>query len=110
MLKFLLTTALLASLPLRARAEPSTCIQTNRIDHTEVPDDTQILFYMNDHSVYRAKMRSDCVGLSVDTRGFTYEPIPGNNEICSNLLTIRLNTSHAVCLVGEITLIKPAKN
>jgi hypothetical protein len=32
------------------------------------------------------------VGLALDPRGFTYEPIPGNNEICENLLTIRLNT------------------
>jgi hypothetical protein len=96
--------ALAAALPGHARA--GVCIDSYRIDHTAVPDDGQILFYMRDRSVYQAKMLGSCTGLSNDTRGFTYEPIPGNDEICGNLLTIRLNTSHAVCMVGDIALIK----
>ena len=91
-----------------APAGQNLCIDSYRIDHTEVPDDSQILFYMRDRSIYRAKMQGPCSGLSFDTRGFTYEPIPGNDEICSNVLTIRLNTTHAVCMVGAITQIKPS--
>lgn len=34
-------------------------------------------------------------------RGFTYEPInPATGEICSNLLTIRLNTYGNACMLG----------
>jgi hypothetical protein len=88
---------------------PPVCIESYRIDHTEVPDDSQILFHMNDGSVYRAAIQGNCSGLHIDTRGFTYQPIPGNNEICSNLQTIRLNTYQSVCLIGDISLIKAAR-
>jgi hypothetical protein len=93
-----------------AHAAPAVCIDSYRIDHTDIPDDTAILFHMRDHSVYRAQIQGRCVGLSSDNRGFTYEPIPGSNQICANLLTIRLNTSHGICLVGDIVLVKPAKS
>ena len=96
----------LAGRPTPAWAAPSACLDSYRIDHTEVPDDGQILFYMRDRSVYQSRIQGGCPGLSIDTRGFTYEPIPGNDEICGNLLTVRLNTTHAVCLVGAITQIK----
>jgi hypothetical protein len=85
------------------------CIESNRIDRTEVPDDTQILFHMLDGSIYRARIQGNCSGLHIDTRGFTYEPIPGSNEICSNLQTIRLNTYQSVCMIGDISLIKSAR-
>jgi hypothetical protein len=49
------------------------------------------------------------VGLSLNTRGYSYEPtIPGSNEICSNLWTIRLNDTGQTCLVGDITLVEKA--
>jgi hypothetical protein len=64
---------------------------------------------MIDGSVYRARIQGNCSGLHIDMRGFTYEPIPGSNEICSNLQTIRLNTYQSVCLVGDISLIKSAR-
>jgi hypothetical protein len=35
-----------------------------------------------------------------DPRGFTYAPIPGSDEICSNLVTIRLNTDGIICELG----------
>ena len=100
--------AFAASLPGIARA--NVCIDSYRIDHTKIPDDSQILFYMRDHAVYQARMQGKCVGLRNDTRGFTYEPIPGSDEICADLLTISLNTTHEVCLVGDITLIKPSRH
>jgi hypothetical protein len=92
----------LATAGTAARAAPPLCLQAYRIDHTDVPDDGTILFHMRDHSVYRAHMIDRCVGLSLDPRGFTYEPNPGTDEICANLLTITLNTTHQVCLVGAI--------
>ncbi len=99
----------LAAAPLRAAPAASVCIASYRIDHTEIPDDGQILFHMRDRSVYQAKIQNGCIGLRDDTRGFTYEPIPGSDEICSNLMTIQLNTTHAVCMVGAITRIKPPR-
>ncbi len=92
-----------------AFAAPPVCLQSFRIDHTEIPDDSTILFTMRDHSVYRAHVQNRCVGLALDPRGFTYEPIPGSNEICENLLTIRLNTYGGVCLIGKIEKIKDSR-
>jgi hypothetical protein len=87
---------------------PPVCLQSTRIDHTDVPDDRTIIFHMRDHSTYRAHLIDRCVGLANDPRGFTYSPIPGSEDICANLQTIRLNTTHAVCLVGAIEKVTPA--
>ena len=39
----------------------------------------------------------------------TYSPtIPGSNEICSNLFTIRVNDTGETCLPGEFTPFEPA--
>jgi hypothetical protein len=82
----------------------SICLRTNDIDHTTTPDDNTIMFFMHGHKVYKADLINRCVGLDTNTRGFTYSPtIPGSNEICSNLLTIRLNDTGQTCLVGAIT-------
>ncbi len=103
------------ALPLIATAAaappaPPICLSTIRIDHTDVPDDSTILFTMRDGSVYRNHLPSRCTGLSLDTRGFTYAPIPGSDEICSSLVTIRLNTTGAVCILGAFEKIKPARH
>jgi hypothetical protein len=97
-MRLILAAALLA--PLAAQAAPSLCIQAYRIDHTERPDDRQVLFYMRDRTVYRAHVKGLCVGLANDPRGFTYEPTPGSDEICSNLWTLKLNTTGAFCMMG----------
>jgi hypothetical protein len=84
------------------------CIRSYDIDHTDTPNDNTILFYMHGHKLFKADMVNRCVGLRNNTRGFTYEPTnPGTNEICSNLLTIRLNDTGQVCLVGAITPVEP---
>jgi hypothetical protein len=93
-----------ASLPALAEGGKSFCFPSYWIDHTEVPNDQTILFYMRGHKLYKADVINKCVGLSINTHGFTYEPtIPGSNEICSNLLTIHLNDTGQTCLVGNIT-------
>ena len=87
----------------------SVCLQTNLIDHTEIPNDQTIMIYMRGHKTYKADIINKCVGLSLNTRGYSYTPtIPGSNEICSNLWTIRLNDTGQVCLVGEITPVEKA--
>ena len=96
------------SLPAMAEGK-SVCLPTYQIDHTEVPNDNTIMFYMRGHKVYKADLINKCVGLRLNSRGFTYSPtIPGSNEICSNLLTIRLNDTGQTCLVGDITPVEKA--
>jgi hypothetical protein len=98
--------ALTAALPAVA-AGKSVCFPTYQIDHTSIPDDNTILFHMRGHKVYKADVINRCVGLSINSRGFTYSPtIPGSNEICANLLTIRLNDTGQTCLIGDITLME----
>jgi hypothetical protein len=100
--------ALTAALPALADGK-SVCFPSYQIDHTSIPNDQTILFHMRGHKVYQASLINRCVGLSINSRGFTYSPtIPGSNEICSNLLTIRVNDTGQTCLVGDIALVQPA--
>ena len=99
--------ALTAALPAMADGK-SVCFPSYLIDHTSIPNDQTILFHMRGHKIYKADVINKCVGLSINTRGFTYSPtIPGSNEICSNLLTIRVNDTGETCLIGDIALVEP---
>ena len=80
-----------------AQAAPI-CLASYQIERTDVTDDSDILFTMQNRTVYRNHLLYPCPGLKADTRGFTYEPTdPATDEICSNLVTIRLNTFQSVC-------------
>ena len=80
------------------------CLRSYDIFRTDIPDDSTILFIMNDRTVYKNTLPFPCTGLRLDTRGFTYEPTnPATDEICSNLVTIRLNTDQNVCALGAFT-------
>ena len=104
---FAAAVALAPSLP--AFADQPVCIRTMDIDHTEIPDDSTILFYMRHHKIWKNTLVSRCVALKNNSRGFTYSPtIPGSNEICSNLFTIRVNDTGEVCLPGVFTPVEPA--
>jgi hypothetical protein len=89
------------------RAAP-VCIASYDIDHTSIPDDKTILFFMRDRTVWKNTLPFTCYGLKLDSRGYTYEPTdPGSDTICSNLVTIHLNTFHNVCQLGVFTKITP---
>ena len=93
--------------PRTARVAP-VCLASYQIQRTDVTDDSDILFTMQNHAVYRNHLLYPCAGLKVETRGFTYEPTdPGIDEICSNLVTIRLNTTQSVCQLGTFTRLPP---
>ncbi len=82
----------------------SVCIRSYDIDHTEIPDDSTIIFHMRGHKAWKNTLIDRCVGLRLNTRGFTYSPTdPGTDEICSNLQTIRVNDTGQVCLLGAFT-------
>jgi hypothetical protein len=92
--------ALLASTPL-ARA---LCIQAYNIDHTDIKDDSTILFHMRDGTTYENDLPQRCVGLKAAPNGFTYSPTnPGTDELCDNLDQFRVNDGTGtgqVCLFG----------
>ncbi len=103
--------ALLAVVPaaMAADDQKSVCIRAYNIDHTEIPDDSTILFHMRDHKIWKNTLIDRCVGLRLATRGFTYSPTnPGTDEICSNLQTIRVNETGQTCLLGAFTPVEPA--
>jgi hypothetical protein len=102
-------TVLASAVPAMAADQPgkSVCLSMISIDHTEIPNDRAILFYMRGHKVYKADLINGCPDLKFSNRGFTYSPTdPGSNRICSNLLTIRVNDTGNICLVGDITLVQ----
>ena len=47
-----------------ASGPPEQCISLQRIDHSEIVDDQNILFYMKGDEVYRNYLPHDCPGLS----------------------------------------------
>lgn len=90
-----------------ADSPADTCIFGRDIDHTTIVDDQTILFAMRRHVVYRNTLASVCSGLKAETEGFTYEPTdPSTEELCSGAVTIRLNTVHNSCLLGNFVKVK----
>jgi hypothetical protein len=86
-----------------ANARPI-CLASYNIDHTRVPNDSTIMFYMRDRTVWKNTLAQPCFGLALDTRGFTYSATdPGSDTICSNLMTLRTNTEGNICQLGEFT-------
>ena len=103
--------AVIARAPFSAAADETNkpvCIRSYLIDHTDTPDDNTILFYMRNHKVWKNTLLGRCVGLRVNREGFTYQPTSqGSDELCSNLVTIRLNDTGQVCLLGAFTPAEP---
>lgn len=98
-----------------ANAQPASggkevCLQTYLIDHTEIPDDSTILFYMKGGKIWKNTLPYRCTGLKIEG-GFQYTT--DINEICSNLETIRVIEQGggprlgAVCQLGEFTPYTP---
>ena len=100
--------ALLSSSIAAAAPDPkSTCIFDRNIDHTDRPDDMTILFTMRDHKVWKNTLQVRCFGLHNEPDGFTYQPTdPGTEELCSNQVTIRLNSFRSFCQLGDFTRVK----
>jgi len=95
-----------------AASRKQVCIDTYRIDHTQVVDDRTILFHMVDHSIWKNTLSFPCPDLKFQG-GFLYST--DIDEICSNLQTIRVIEQGggpllgAVCQLGEFTPYPPPK-
>jgi hypothetical protein len=101
----LIAAAILAGLATPACAM---CIDSRQIDHTSRPNDKTIVFYMNDHQVYRNDLPVRCPNLSTTPDGITLVPTdPSDGEICPGMATIRVNSpANAACIIGKFTRLK----
>jgi hypothetical protein len=83
------------------------CLEVNRIDHTEVLNSNQILFYMYGKKVWLNTLSYPCTTLTRQ-EGFAWESsIP---RYCDNLEIIRVIRTRQVCQLGAFTPYeKPAR-
>lgn len=83
------------------------CLDVNRIDHTEVLNDRQILFYMYGKKIWLNTLSNRCTTLTRQD-GFAWESsIP---RYCDNLEIIRVIRTGEVCTLGAFTPYeKPAR-
>jgi hypothetical protein len=77
------------------------CIKTTDIDHTEIVNDSSIVFFMKTGKPYLNTLRFPCPSLQMEG-GFKYETdFP---EICSQAQTIRVDRSGNFCELGNFTV------
>lgn len=96
---------------LSAPAPPATqagqapvCLRALDVDHTRVPNEHTILFFMKDGSVWGTSLRTDCPELKFN--GFDYGVTPPDN-ICANMQTIHVLKSGAICEIGPLVPATP---
>ena len=76
------------------------CLEINRIDHTEVLNDHQILFYMYGNKVWLNTLTNRCTTLTRQD-GFAWDSsLP---KYCENVELIRVLRSGQVCQLGAFT-------
>jgi hypothetical protein len=100
---------LLSAAPATAADEAGkpVCLEVNRIDHTEVLNDHQILFYMNGKKVWLNTLNYPCTTLTRQ-EGFAWDSVIP--RYCDNLEIIRVIRTGQVCQLGAFTPYeKPAK-
>src|SRR5437016_2049358 len=81
------------------------CLQSYLIQNTSIPNAHTILFHMKDGTTWRNTLRNSCPDLK--WYGFEYVE-HGPDEICDNLLSIRVIHTGETCLLGSFTREPPA--
>jgi hypothetical protein len=91
-----------------AKAGPAqTCIDLARIDHSEIKDDSTILFHMKGGQIYENKLPYRCFGLKFED-GFAYST--SLSQLCNTDIIHVLHRGTA-CGLGMFTpYVKPAKD
>ena len=82
------------------------CLTVGQIDHTDIVNDSAIVFFMKDGKAYMNTMRIPCSSLKMED-GFAY--MTDTAEICSNSQTIRVLRSGNFCELGQFTPFTPPK-
>ncbi len=83
------------------------CLDVNRIDHTEVLNSHQILFYMYGKKVWVNTLTNNCSTLTRQD-GFEWES--GIAKYCDNLEIIRVLRTGQTCTLGAFTPYEKASN
>ena len=95
----LMLTAAPAALALDENGKP-VCLEINRIDHTEVLNDHQILFYMHGKKVWLNTLSNRCTTLTRQD-GFVWDSsLP---KYCENVELIHVLRTGQVCQLGAFT-------
>ena len=82
------------------------CLQTSQIDHTDIVNESAIVFFMKDGKAFMNTMRIPCSSLKMED-GFAYTTDAA--EVCSNSQTIRVKNSGNFCELGQFTPFTPPK-
>jgi Family of unknown function (DUF6491) len=82
------------------------CLPTAQIDHTEIVNESAIVFFLKDGKAYMNTMRIPCPSLKMED-GFAYTADVA--EVCSNSQTIRVLRSGNFCELGQFTAFQPPK-
>jgi hypothetical protein len=82
------------------------CLQTAQIDHTDIVNDSAIVFFMKDGKAYMNTIRIPCSSLKMED-GFSY--VTDAADVCSNSQTIRVKNSGNFCELGQFTPFTPPK-
>jgi hypothetical protein len=82
------------------------CLQVSQIDHTDIVNDSAIVFFMKDGKAYMNTMHISCPSLQMEG-SFSY--MTDAVEICSNAQTIRVKNSGNFCELGQFTPFTPPK-
>jgi hypothetical protein len=82
------------------------CLHTDQIDHTDILNDSAIVFYLKGSKPYLNTMRFPCPSLKMED-GFAF--VTDFPEVCSNAQTIRVVHSGTFCELGQFTPFDPSK-
>jgi len=91
-----ITTAVAKEKKTTAPERNAVCLWTYMIDHTSTPNTHTILFHMKNGKIWKNTLPAPCSGLAF--RGFAY--VTRNGQICSNMQSIMVLTTHQVCMLG----------
>ena len=95
-----------AQAPAQTPAPAPTCLRTDRIHHTVVPDNRTILFFMHGGEVWKNTLPAACVGLDFPG-GFEYATF--HDEVCANSEVIRVLKHGNFCRLGAFSAAEPPK-
>ena len=79
------------------QADAVTCLRSQEISDTHIPDNQTIIFVMRDGTRWRTRLSGYCPALK--TYGFNYR-IP-ESRICDRMI-IHVNRTHTPCALGSL--------
>ena len=97
---FALAAIVAFTVPALADDNRSICLRTQDVDHTQVLNDHQILFYMRGQKIWLNTLQSRCITLP-NQEGFTWSS--AFPEFCGGAETIRVVRTGEVCRLGQFS-------